>query len=150
MRPSLRQPLRRSLFFVAAVVTAAACARENNSLTLPTTDANVTGTFTLTSANGRQLPYTAFIDGTQQWDVTGDKIVIAGDNTWVDSTTYLVTELLNGSSSNQASATSGTYKIVSGQIQFVMTTGGSTIFAGSVTGNTLSVLFNGQPFIYTR
>jgi hypothetical protein len=144
----------RRLFLLLIVSVAGgttACARDNNpDLTLPITDTNVVGTFNLISANGRVLPYRAFVTSTAQWDVAADRIVIAADNTWADTTTYNVADFTTGAVSSQSTATAGTYKIANGQIQFVMTAGGTSIFAGSVTQNTLSVLFNGQPFTYTR
>ncbi|HEX4684768.1 MAG TPA: hypothetical protein VH277_18770 [Gemmatimonadaceae bacterium] len=143
----------RRLYWALVVGVAsvtAACTRDNNQLTLPITDTNVVGSFNLTSANGRVLPYTAFLTSTAQWDVAADRIVIAADNTWADTTSYNVSDLTTGAVTSQSTATAGTYKIANGQIQFVMTDGGTAIFAGAVQGNTLSVLFNGQPFIYAR
>ena len=144
--------MRRSflLMLVSVVGATAACAREDNTLTLPPTDTNVVGTFNLISANGRALPYTAIVTSTEQWDVAADRIVLAADNTWADTTTYNVANLTTGEVSSRATATAGTYKIANSQIQFVMTTGGTSIFAGAVQGNQLNVLFSGQPFVYTR
>jgi hypothetical protein len=136
----------------AAVVSIAACTNTDHppEFTLPTTDADVAGTFNLTSANGRALPYTAGLSATQELDVAADQIVIASNNTWVDTVQYVVTDLASGNATQTSEATAGTYTIANGKIQFVMTTGGTSIFAGAVTGNTLTVLFNGQPFVYTR
>ena len=146
--------MRRSCLIVAActaVVALAACNNDNSpQFTLPTTDADVAGTFNLTSANGRALPYTAAVNGNQQLDVTADEIVIAANNTWVDTTHYVLTDLLSGTAAPDSGASAGTYTIANGQIQFVMTMGGTSIFSGAVTGSKLTVLFNGQPFIYSR
>jgi hypothetical protein len=146
--PAMRRTVL--LLIVSSISLAAACGGDNKDLTLPPTEANVVGTFNLTSANGRLLPYTAFVTSTAQWDLAADRIVIAADNTWADTTSYNVTDFSSGAVTPQLTATAGTYKIANGQIQFVMTVGGTSIFAGAVTGSTLSVLFNGQPFTYTR
>jgi hypothetical protein len=44
----------------------------------------------------------------------------------------------------------GTYSIANGQINFVMTEGGTATFVGSVVVNNLAVNFNGQRYVYTR
>ena len=147
--------MRRLPFVVAAcaaIVSIAACTNTDHppEFTLPTTDADVAGTFNLTSANGRSLPYTAGLSANQELDVVGDQIVIASNNTWVDTVQYVVTDLVSGAATQTAEGTAGTYTVADGKIQFVMTSGGTSIFAGAVTGNTLTVLFNGQPFVYTR
>ena len=132
-----------------AIITAACGSDTPPGFTLPTTDTNVAGIFNLTSANGQVLPY-SIVSGTQAFEITADKFAIAGDNTWMDSTWVVTTDLIGGTSAPDSGVVSGTYKIASGEIQFITTTGGDAIFNGAVTGNTLTLSLNGQPFIYTR
>ena len=144
--------MRRLALFVLVIcgVTAAACTRRSDTFTLPVSDTNVTGTFTLRTANGQVPPFTAIVTTTEQWQLTFDEIILAANNTWVDTTNYAVTSFVDGSQRTQATSSAGTYTLTNGQINFIMTTGGNAIFAGAVTGNTLSVLFNGAPYVYTR
>ncbi|HEY4303260.1 MAG TPA: hypothetical protein VGM82_02235 [Gemmatimonadaceae bacterium] len=141
--------MRRLILPLLAVLAIAACSSDH-SLNLDPTDANVTGSFNLTFAAGQTLPYQAFSTTTELFDIASDKIVISADNTWVDTTNYVVFELVDGSQSTQTTVSAGTYQVATSQINFVTTTGGTAAFTGSVTGNTLSVLFNGSKFVYTR
>ncbi|HXT18602.1 MAG TPA: hypothetical protein VN706_23445 [Gemmatimonadaceae bacterium] len=138
------------ILIASASLAAVACTRQTDVFTLPQTDADVTGAFNLTTANGRTLPYTAIVTLTEQQEVVSDQIVILANNTWVDSTSYINTSLVDGSTSTSSTASAGTYKVADGKITFIMTQGGTTIFAGAVTGSTLTVLFNGQPFVYMK
>ena len=141
--------MRRISLLLSALVVLG-CSNDSESLTLPTTDVNVVGTYSLTSSNGRSLPFTVLLTADEQWLITSDQFVIAGDNTWSETTNYLITTLSTGSTRTSSTQASGTYAISNGQINFTMTAGGSTPFTGSVTGNILSLLFNGGHFLYTR
>jgi hypothetical protein len=141
--------MRRLILPLFAVLAIVACSSDN-SVKLDPTDADVTGTFNLTLAAGQTLPYDAFSTATELFDIATDKIVISADHSWVDTTGYVVFELADGSQSTQTSVSGGTYQVTNSQINFVTTMNGTAAFAGSVSGNTLSVLFNGAKFVYTR
>lgn len=150
----MRRPTR-SLSLVLLAVAALACgSHEGPDLTLAPTDANVIGTFTLLTSNGHTLPVIgAFLFTDAQWDLTADRMVIAADNTWVETTTYKVTNLNTLTDSNQTTVASGTYSVNAGQIVFTMLIPQTTPplgFTGSVTGNSLSVIFSGSRFFYSR
>ncbi|MDB4878060.1 MAG: hypothetical protein JWM41_4506 [Gemmatimonadetes bacterium] len=119
-------------------------------LTLPATDANVVGTFHLVTANGASLPIVAVNSATQQANLTADTLVIVADNTWVETSIFNITSLIDGTQGTARSVSSGTYLIANSQINFTTTAGGTNAFAGSVTGNTLSLVFNNKPFVYSR
>lgn len=143
--------MRRPTVLAAALVLAVgACKTEKADLTLPVTETNVTGTFNLTLANGSLLPFTALITNTEVWTMVADKIVIAANNTWVDSTNYTVLNRNDGTTAPRSTATAGTWGIANSQINFVMTTGGTAVFIGAVVGNSLSVNFNNQRYQYSR
>jgi ABC-type Fe3+-hydroxamate transport system substrate-binding protein len=142
--------VRRLAFLIATAAIAACTTNETTEVSLPQTDANVTGTFNLTSANGKELPYQAVVTTTEVWTLTADKIVIQPNNTWVDTTNYSVQSRLDQTITGRGSVTSGTYAIANGQINFTMTAGGSSTFVGAVTGSTLQVNFNGSRYVYLR
>jgi hypothetical protein len=140
---------RLAILFLAASVVA--CSDDVQSgLTLPTTDANVTGTFNLSFANGQPLPYTAQVSQTQITTINSDKIVILANNSWVDTTNYAYVNRIDGSAITKGSATAGTWTITNGQIQFTMTTGGASTFVGAVVNNSLQVDFNKIRYVYSR
>jgi len=140
----------RRLSLLLSVVALAGCMRDSQPLTLEPTDADVTGTFSLTSSNGRSLPLIVRLTVDEQWDLVSDQFLISSDNTWKETTNYSIKTFATSALSTQQSVSSGTYTISNKQINFVMTVGGTTPFTGSVTGNNLAVLYNGGQFLYSR
>jgi len=117
---------------------------------LVATSTDVVGAFNLLAANGQAPPFTAFVTQTEQWTLVADTLSIAADNSWNERTSYVVLALSDGSTTSRASSVSGTYSIANGQINFVETAGGTDAFPGSVTGNVLTLVFNGKRFLYSR
>jgi len=144
--------MHRLLVLCAALVLGACNSLDapDQNITLPPTDADVAGTFILTSANGNVPPYTAGGNNLEVWTLMNDRIVIHGDQTWADTTNYSVQRQSDGAAHDSSTATSGTYAITDGRINFKMTQGGGAVFVGSVVGNDLSVNFNGALFHYQR
>jgi hypothetical protein len=126
------------------------CGTSATDLTLGPTDTNVAGTFMLTSANGQPLPIIASITLTEQWNLTQDQLVLTADGNWTETTSYQIFNLSDGSERASDGVSSGTYTIDSKQINFLRTVGGSASFSGSLSGNVLSLLFEGGRFLYTR
>jgi len=135
---------------MVSLVALTACGSDAVEFTLGPTDANVVGTFSLTNSNGRILPIVARLTGEEEWDMTADQLTLLADLTWTETSTYKVTTFQTGAISTQQTMASGTYSIVDGKINFVMTVGGSGMYTGSVSGNILSMIYNGGHFIYTR
>ncbi len=119
-------------------------------LSLAPTSTDVAGDFNLISANGTAPPFPAFATATEDWTLVADTVSIAANNAWTEATKYSVTSLLDNSTSTQYSIVSGTYAIASGKINFTMVQGGTATFSGSVTSNTLTLIYTGTRFIYTR
>jgi hypothetical protein len=142
--------MRRAALLVSALVVLGCSSDNSDPLTLPITDTNVVGNYALTSSNGRSLPYTVLLTADEQWVITSDQFVIAADNTWSETTNYLITALSTGGTRTSSTQASGGYAISSGQINFTMTTGGTKSFIGSVTGSILSLLFDGGHFLYSK
>ena len=140
----------RRLPDLAVLLALLGCEQSSTELNLAPTDANVVGSYTLAAANGRLLPFVVSLTADEELDLTADRFVISADNTWTDTTTYAVKSFTAGTVTARQTGATGTYSIANGQINFIMTTGGTGSFPGSVTGNTLSVLFNGGHFMYSR
>ena len=96
------------------------------------------------------LPLVARLTAEEEWDMTSDQLIIQADLTWSETSSYKVTTFQTGGISTQQTAASGTYSIVDSKINFVMTVGGSAMYTGSVSGNTLTMIYNGGHFIYSR
>jgi hypothetical protein len=141
----------RALHCLAFAAFLAACGSDKTvDVSLPPTSTDVVGSFNLISANGVTPPFAAFATTTADWTLASDSVAIAANNTWTETTKYFVTTLADNTTTTQFTSVGGTYSIASGQIQFVMTQGGSTTFPGSVTGSSLTIIFNERRFIYAR
>jgi hypothetical protein len=144
----------RALFCVVlAAAVASACGSSTEpvgDVSLAPTSTDVAGSYNLISANGTAPPFAAFATSTQNWTLVADTISITPPNAWAEATKYSVTSLLDNSTSTQFTIVSGTYAIANGQILFTMTQGGTFQFPGSVTGSTLTIIFTGKRFIYTK
>ena len=140
----------RRIAFLVSLVALAGCAGDTPEFTLGPTDANVVGTFSLTNSNGRLLPIVARLTTEEEWDMTSDQLIIRADLTWSETSNYKVTTFQTGGISAQQTSSSGTYEIADSKINFVMTNGGTATYTVSVSGNTLTMIYNGGHFIYTR
>lgn len=141
---------RFPLVLLVAAAVGCGAAAAGADLTLAPTDANVTGTFNLQTSNGQLLPVNFTLNQVQVWSLVADQIILSADNTWAETSTFVVTDVTTSVTTNTQSVVSGTYSIASGQINFIMTVGGTTNFTGSVTGNTLSLVLNGGRYVYSR
>jgi hypothetical protein len=143
--------MRRLVIAVAAMVALGCGSADDFVPTLPVTSTDVVGDFVLRTANGNELPFVAFTTTTgDAWELASDKMFLKSDGQWSESTLYVVHKLSDGSSNSNETVVSGTYTIANGQINFVMTQGGTEKFAGSVIGTELRLLFNGRLFVYTK
>jgi hypothetical protein len=139
-----------SCLLVAAVVVACGGSTEPVDVSLSPTSTDVAGAFNLVSANGTAPPFAAFSTTTADWTLVADTVTITAPNTWTEATKYFVTNRSDNSTSTQYTVVAGTYEISNGRINFTMTQGGSTVFPGSVTGSSLTIIFMGKRFIYTK
>ncbi|MEP6492299.1 MAG: hypothetical protein ABJF01_06460 [bacterium] len=140
----------RRLPFVLLLAALMSCDRSVAPLTLNPTDTAVAGSYSLAQVNGHALPFAAFVTGTDEWDLTADIMVLTADGGWSETTKYNVVSLSTNNVTPQQTETSGAYTIGNGVITFTRIAGGALTFTGSVTGNNLSLLFNGGQFVYSR
>jgi hypothetical protein len=146
--------MRRPVLLLSALASMALAACKQDSpgvdTSLAPTSTDVAGTFSLYTANGRTLPYQAIVTNSEVWTLVSDKITISANNTWADTTSYSITNRLDGTQTARGTASGGTWGISNNQINFIMTTGGTINFTGSVTGNTLTAIFDGARYYYSR
>ena len=140
----------RRIALMVSLVVLSGCGRTATEFTLGPTDANVVGIFSLTNSNGRVLPLIARLTADEEWDMTSDQLIIRADLTWSETSSYKVITFLTGAIATQQTTASGTYSIADSKINFVMTVGGSAMYTGSVSGNTLTMIYNGGHFVYAR
>jgi hypothetical protein len=126
------------------------CQTATDTFELGPTDANISGTFALTSINGGVLPVLARLSTVDEWDLTADTLRISNDSTWTETSFYNVTTLADGTVSKSQSIASGVYLVSDKQINFTMRVGGTATFIGAVQGSTLTLVFNDNHFVYLR
>jgi hypothetical protein len=143
--------MRRIALLLVPVLLAACLDTSNDSLQLGPTDANVSGAFSLAAINGQGLPVIASVTSTQEFDLASDTVSMTTDGNWTETSVYVVTALADNSVSSLVTVIGGTYTISNQQINFVQTTGGGSVtFAGSVTGNRLTIVYGNSQFLYNR
>ena len=142
--------MRRVLLALLATAGLIGCQKTGGEFILGPTDANVSGTFALKDINGGLLPVVARQTTTEQWDLTADTMVVAGDSTWAETSRYTVTVFADGATRQEQTRAAGVYRITNAQIAFTMLVGGTATFTGAVQGNTLTVLYNDAHFTYSR
>ena len=143
--------MRRIAMLLVPILVGACLSTDDRSLSLNPTDANVAGSFALSTINGGLLPVIATVTATQEFDLASDTVAIASNGTWTEISVYTVTLLADGTKSTTVTNIGGTYTIAQQQINFVQTSGGGSVsFAGSVKANVLTILFGGSQFLYNR
>jgi hypothetical protein len=141
--------MRRSVLLLM-VASITACQTATDDFVLGPTDANVSGTFALTTINGGVLPVVARVTNTDRWDLVADTLRISGDSTWAETSSYTVNSLADGSITTSQSIASGVYVIADKEINFTMRVGGTATFIGTVQTNVLTLVFNDAHFVYLR
>ena len=148
-------PLASFALAVGVITTASSCVKAPTDTSIPAlfpSDTNIAGSFDLVAVNGLPLPSSQQINATQSVEVEGERIVIANNNTWVDTSQTIILDLQTGdTSATTTTASAGTLNFTTSKtLQFVTTTGGGAAFTGSVHLDTLFVLFSGTRFVYVR
>jgi hypothetical protein len=138
------------VLLAASVVACGSSTEPTGDVSLDPTSTDVAGSYNLVSANGTAPPFAAFSTSTQDWTLVADTVAMTPPNAWTETTKYFVTDRLDNTTSTQFTIVGGTYVIANAQINFTMTQGGTLSFAGSVTGSTLTIIFTGKRFIYTK
>ena len=142
--------MRRYAILLLAATGLAGCQTASNDFVLGPTDADVTGTFGLSSINGGPLPIVAQVTTTDEWDLTADTLRISGDSTFTETSFYDVTSLSDGTVQKTQTVASGIFTVANKQITFTLVVGGTATFIGAVQGSMLTLVYNDSHFIYSR
>jgi hypothetical protein len=140
----------RRLALLLLVGSLLSCQTATDTFELGPTDANVGGTFALTTINGGILPVLARLTSVEEWDLAADTLRISNDSTWTETSFYNVTTIADGSVAHSQSIASGVYVVAGKQINFTMRVGGTASVIGAVQGSTLTLVFNDNHFVYLR
>jgi hypothetical protein len=129
--------------FVGALATLASCGSDAAT----GIRASVTGTYTLSSVNGQQLPFRENSSGAVV-DITAGQLVAQSDGTFSETLTRTTTPP-SGTATTASTVANGTYQVGNQVIVFTYT--GSTVtLLGSLTGSGLSIQNGVNSFEYKR
>lgn len=124
-------------FAALALVLVAACGGDSTG-----PGVTVSGTWHLQTIDGAQLPVSTTING-QPVTITADVLTMAQNGTYTDQTSVV-------SGSVTATRTeAGTWTAAAGSVTFDDQTDG-ILYAGSVSGNTLTEIIGTSTQVYTR
>ena len=120
----------RRYFILLVVAAAVSCGGDS------ATSANtpVSGTYTLRSVNGLQLPFLVAQNDSVKFEIVSDAFTLADDRSWTESGTSRTT--LNGQVSPGTIARNGTYVLSGPKITLISSTGDfsdATIGGGTMT-----------------
>lgn len=108
--------------------------------------AGVTGTYTLQTVNGSQLPYTVVQVGENKFEATAGRVTLNGDRTFSASITFRETE--NGITTTTTESDSGTYTQNGTALNFTYADG--TTDTAALNGNTLTIAAQGIALVFRR
>jgi len=133
----------KKLIAMLALATLVAC---GDNSTNPNTD-SISGTYTLQTINGSQIPYTVS-NGSTSTTLTSDVLTVADNGSWSEIITYRQT--VNGTTSNGTESDSGTWSRSGTSVNFYSNVYQSTSYAGSYSNNTLSMSDGSLNYVWTR
>jgi len=108
---------------------------------------DISGSYELMTFNGSQVPTVVYSDGFEQREILQETFTIYSDGTYTDDYTLRIDNRTG--SSQQTIRDFGTYQQNNTALQFRDSTRGD-LFTGSVTGNTLTVSYLGDVYVYRR
>jgi len=136
--------MNRYVSVVAMIAVAATLAACDRGATSP--KGAVDATYDLKSINGASLPFTKTL-GTATLRITSDVLVLRGDGTYEDQTTYEIPSGRRLQSSTTIER--GKYSISDNQISFTDQTNGGS-YGGTLSGTTLTQSVNGLTPVYEK
>jgi len=107
------------------------------------------GSYHLKSVNGAALPFLSVQSGTVKTEITSEVITLNGDGTFSD---VEIVRTTNGSSiATTQFGSVGAYQSPDAPSEFTETSPNTFVFTGSVSNNTLTVVYpSGNTFVYVR
>ena len=135
----------RKLFAMVALAALVACG--GDSVTNPSAD-QVTGTYTLQSIDGDQLPVT-YQSGGNSLTITSDVLTVADNGTWTE--TYSYRQTINGQTSNGTGADGGTWTRAGSNVEFYSNQLDDFAYFGTYNNNRRLDLSDGlSDYVFTR
>ena len=109
---------------------------------------SIFGTYTLETINGSSLPFVVFQVGNDKVEITAGSVQLNSDNTYSVSVTFRLTEA--GTVTTETDTGAGTFTATGSTIQFSDAGDGSGPFTGSISGNTLTIIDDGDTFVFGK
>jgi hypothetical protein len=131
--------------FIVLLVVAAAVSCGGDSSTSANTP--VSGTYTLRSVNGLKLPFIVAENDSTRFEILSDAFTLADDRSWTEAGTSRTT--LNGETSTDAIARSGTYVLGTGTKITLISSNGD-FSDGTIGGGTLTVINEAVSAVYQK
>jgi hypothetical protein len=131
--------MKRSAFLLTLVLALAAC-----DSTGP--DATVTGSYTLRTANGSNLPFVVQQILNDRVEITSGGLDLDGDHTF--TATFGVRTVQSGTTSNTTETESGTWAQTGNQLSFTFPDG--SVDTGVSSDDQITIVSNGVSFVYRK
>ncbi len=136
----------RRLVSLALVLAIIGCGNDDDS-TSPT-NASVAGTWTLQTVNGSALPFT-LASSPAKLEILSYVVNVTSNGTWTSSEQTRTT--IGTATPQTATVTdAGTYTISGNNVALTSSTAGSTAQAGTVSGNTFTLVQSGFTFVFQK
>ncbi len=138
--------MRRFLTVMTVVLAGGlltACGEDDSTGTGGT---SIFGTYTLQTVNGTSLPFVIIQIGNDKLEITGGSVRLNSDNTFSVSLTLRVTEA--GTVTTLTETETGTLTVTGSTVRLTDSAGDVT--TGSISGNTLTIIDEGDTFVLTK
>ncbi len=107
---------------------------------------SIFGTYTLQTIDGTSLPFVVIQVGNDKIEITAGSVRINSDNPYSVSLTARVTEA--GTVTTETKTITGTFSTTGSDIQFSDQGDGNGPFTGSISGNTLTIIEDGDSLVF--
>ena len=133
----------RRLLSLTLALAIVACGSDSSS---GPTNASVAGTWSLQTVNGSPLPFT-LATSPAKLELLSYVVNVTSTGTWTSAQSIRTT--FNGQATTASTTDAGTYTL-SGNAVAISSTSSSTVLAGTVNGNTLTLASSGLTFVFTK
>jgi hypothetical protein len=114
----------------------------------PDGEANISGTYTLRTVNGQNLPFPLLVVGTTyRLEVTASTVSINANGTFTQSAT--LREVNGTNTTTETESATGTWTRTNNAISFRDSADG-TVFTGSLSGNTITLVDEGMTLVFQK
>jgi len=134
--------MRRFLTLTLALAIVA-CGSDSSSAP---SNASVAGTWTLQTVNGSPLPFT-LASSPAKLELLSYVVTVTSNGTWTSAQSIRTT--FNGQATTATTTDAGTYTL-SGNAVAIQSSSSTTVLAGTVSGNTLTLAQPGLTFVFQK